>query len=37
VALRYTAEAKKQGDRHRGLILVVNQKGEVVADIDTGK
>jgi hypothetical protein len=37
VALRYTAEGNKKEDRQRDMILVVNQKGEVVADIDTGK
>jgi hypothetical protein len=37
VALRYSTAGAQSGDRHRDLIRVVNQKGETVAEIDTGK
>ncbi len=37
VALRYMAKGKTQEDCPRDMILVVNAKGETVADFEAGK
>ena len=37
VALRYLVKGKTEEDRPRDMILVVNAKGEALADFDAGK